>query len=91
MDFFNRSLNIFSVKVVQDTALNDIIPSAQSLGIIMFSLEYTKFMLQNNFQNEQINILVDNWIKNVKNILLNNSYHDIKRVIHWLNDYVNTH
>jgi hypothetical protein len=91
MDFFNRSLNIFSVKVVQDTALNDIIPSAQSLGIIMFSLEYTKFMLQNNFQNEQINILVDNWIKNVKNILLNNSYQDIKRVIHWLNDYVNTH
>ena len=91
ISFFNQSVNIFSVKIVQDINLNDVLPSAQSLGIIMFSWEYTKFMMQNNNQNEKLYFFVDNWIQNVKNILLNLKQQDVKRVIHWLNEYVNTH
>ena len=89
--FLNQSVNIFSVKIVQDISLNDVLPSAQSLGIIMFSWEYTKFMMQNNNKNDNINSFVDIWIQNVKNILLNLKQQDVKRVIHWLNEYVNTH
>ena len=90
--FFNRSVNIFSVKIVQDINLNDLLPSAQSVGIIMFSWEYTKFMMQNNNnKNDNINFFVDKWIQNLKNILLNLKQQDVKRVIHWLNEYVNTH
>ena len=82
---------MFSVKIIQDITLNDITPSAQSLGIIMFSYEYTKFTVKKNFQNDKINFVIENWIKNVKNILFNLKKQDIKRVIRWLNDYVNTH
>ena len=91
IDFFNQSVNMFSVKIIQDITLNDITPSAQSLGIIMFSYEYTKFTVKKNFQNDKINFVIENWIKNVKNILFNLKKQDIKRVIRWLNDYVNTH
>ena len=91
IDFFNQSVNMFSVKIIQDITLNDITPSAQSLGIIMFSYEYTKFTVKKNFQNDKINFVIENWIKNVKNTLFNLKKQDIKRVICWLNDYVNTH
>ena len=91
VDFFNQSVNIFSIKIGQDVSLCDVRPSAQSLGIVMFSLEYSKFMVHKNYQNDNVNFLVENWIKKVKNILINHRPEDVKRVIHWLNDYVNTH
>ena len=53
----------------------------------MFSLEYAKFMVNKNLQNDNVNFLVENWIKKVKNILINHKPEDVKRVIHWLNDY----
>ena len=91
IDFFNQSINIFAIKIEQDISLSNIVPSAKSLGIIMFSLEYAKFMVNKNLQNDNVNFLVENWIKKVKNILINHKPEDVKRVIHWLNDYVNTH
>ena len=91
IDFFNQSVNIFAIKIEQDISLSNIVPSAKSLGIIMFSLEYAKFMVNKNLQNDNVNFLVENWIKKVKNILINHKPEDVKRVIHWLNDYVNTH
>ena len=66
-------------------------PSAQSFGVIMFSLEYSKFMMKQNFKNDNANFIVENWIKKVKNIFVNYKSNDVKRVIHWLNNYVNTH
>ena len=90
-DFFSQSINIFSVKIIQDISLNNINPSAQCLGIIMFSYEYTKFAVKKNLQNDKIHFIIENWIQNVKNILFNINKQDLKRVIHWLNDYVNTH
>ena len=91
IDFFNQSVNIFAIKIEQDISLSNIVPSAKSLGIIMFSLEYAKFMVNKNLQNDNVNFLIENWIKKVKNILINHKPEDVKRVIHWLNDYVNTH
>lgn len=90
-DFFNQSVNIFSVKITQDISLNNINLSAQCLGIIMFSYEYTKFTVKKNLQNDIIHFVIENWIQKVKNILFNINKQDLKRVIHWLNDYVNTH
>lgn len=90
-DFFNQSVNIFSSKIIQDISLNNIKPSAQCLGIIMFSYEYTKFTVKKNLQNDKIHFVIENWIQNVKNILINIKKQDLKRVIHWLNTYVNTH
>ena len=90
-DFFNQSVNIFSVKIIQDISLNNINPSAQCLGIIMFSYEYTKFAVKKNLQNDKINFVIENWIQNVKNVLFNIKKQDLKRVINWLNNYVNTH
>ena len=91
IDFFNQSVNIFSVKIIQDLSLNDIMPSAQCLGIIMFSYEYSKFTVKKTLQNDKVLFVIENWIQNAKNILINLKKQDLKRVIHWLNDYVNTH
>ena len=94
IDVFNQSVNNFSIKMVQDISLNDVMASAQSFGIIMFSLEYTKFIIKQNFPNDNvddINCIVENWIQKVKNIFNNYKPNDVKRVIQWLNNYVNTH
>ena len=91
IDIFNQSINNFSIKMVQDISLNDVMPSSQSFGIIMFSLEYTKFIIKQNFLNDNINYVIEKWIKKVKNIFNNYKQNDVKRVIHWLNNYVNTH
>ena len=91
INFFNQCVTNFSIKMTQDISLNDVMPSAQSFGVIMFSLEYSKFMMKQNFRNDNANFIVENWIKKVKNIFANNESNDIKRVIHWLNNYVNTH
>ena len=91
ISFFNQSINVFSTKISQDISLSDVLPSTQTLGIIMFSFEYSKFMVHKNFQNDNVNFLIENWIKKIKNILINHKPEDVKRVISWLNDYVNTH
>ena len=85
----NKNVNYLAMKIVQDISLNDIIPSTKALGIIMFSIEYSKFLTEKCIQNEKINFLVENWLKNVKNLLVNYNYEDIKRVIQWLNNYIN--
>ena len=85
----NKNVNYLAMKIVQDISLCDIIPSIQALGVIMFSIEYSKFLTEKYFQNEKINFLVENWLKNVKNLLVNYNYEDIKRVIQWLNNYIN--
>ena len=77
------------MKIVQDISLSDINPSIQAFAVIMFSIEYSKFLTQKLYKNEKINLLVDNWIKNLRNILISNSDEDIRRVIHWLNNYIN--
>ena len=91
INFFNQCVINFSIKMTQDICLNDIMPSAQSFGVIMFSLEYSKFMMKQNFKNDNANFIVENWIKKVKNIFVNYKSNDVKRMIHWLNNYVNTH
>lgn len=85
----NKNVNYLAMKIVQDISLNDIIPSVQALGVIMFSIEYSKFLTEKHFQNEKINFLVDNWLKNVKKLIVNYNYEDLKRVIQWLNNYIN--
>ena len=85
----NKNVNYFAMKIVQEISLNDIIPSIQALGVIMFSIEYSKFLTEKYIQNEKLNFLVENWLKNVKNLLVNYNYEDIKRVIQWLNNYIN--
>ena len=86
---YNKNINYLSMKIVQDISLSDINPSIQAFAVIMFSIEYSKFLTQKLYKNEKINLLVDNWIKNLRNILISNSYEDIRRVIHWLNNYIN--
>lgn len=86
---YNKNINYLAMKVVQDISLCDINPSMQAFAIIMFSIEYSKFLTQKNFKNEKINFLVENWIKNLRNILISYSDEDINRVIHWLNNYIN--
>jgi len=88
VDYFNKSANNFAIKLVQDISLSDVMPSVQSFGVIMFSLEYTKFMVKHS---DNVNFLIENWIQKFKNIFINYNQNDVKRVIHWLNDYVNTH
>lgn len=88
---YNKNTIYLTQKFVQDVSLNNIIPSLQALGLIMFSIEYTKFLTEKYFQNDKINFLVENWVKNVKNLLINYNYEDIKRVIQWLNNYINNH
>jgi hypothetical protein len=86
---YNKNINYLAMKIVQDISLCDINPSIQAFAVIMFSIEYSKFLTQKLYKNEKINFLVDNWIKNLRNILISNSDEDIRRVIHWLNNYIN--
>lgn len=86
---YNKNINYLAMKIVQDISLCDISPSTQAFAVIMFSIEYSKFLTQKHFKNEKINFLVDNWIKNLRNILISYSDEDINRVIHWLNNYIN--
>lgn len=88
---YNKNVNYLAMKIEQDITLNDIMPSIKALGVIMFSIEYSKFLIEKYYKNEKINILVENWLKNVKNLLINYNYDDIKRVIQWLNNYINNH
>ena len=89
INFYNKNTIYLTVKIVQDISLNNILPSMKALGLIMFSIEYSKFLTEKCFQNEKINFLVENWVKSVKNLLINYNYEDIKRVIQWLNNYIN--
>ena len=86
---YNKNINYLATKIVQDISLCDISPSIQAFAVIMFSIEYSKFLTQKHFKNEKINFLVDNWIKNLKNILISYSDEGINRVINWLNNYIN--
>ena len=86
---YNKNINYLATKIVQDISLCDISPSMQAFAVIMFSIEYSKFLTQKHFKNEKINFLVDNWIKNLKNILISYSDEGINRVINWLNNYIN--
>ena len=88
---YNKNVNYLAMKIEQDITLNDILPSMKALGVIMFSIEYSKFLTEKYVQNEKINILVENWVKNVQNLLINYNYDDIKRIIQWLNNYINNH
>ena len=88
---YNKNVNYLAMKITQDISLNSIRPSMQALGVFMFSIEYSKFLTEKYYKNEKINFLVENWVKNVKNILVNYNYEDIKRIIQWLNDYINKH
>lgn len=87
----NKNLIYLGEKIVQNISLANILPSIQALGVIMFSIEYSKFITEKYFHNEKINFLVENWLKSLKNILVNYNYKDIKSVIQWLNDYINNH
>lgn len=90
INYLNQTINFFSLKIVQNISLNDIRPSVLSLGIIMFSLEYSKFLSKNNFHNiNNVNGLIENWLNEVKNYLNEYPREDLKRVIQWLNAYVN--
>ncbi len=56
----------------------------------MFSLEYSKFLSKNNFHNiNNVNGLIENWLNEVKNYLNEYPREYLKRVIQWLNAYVN--
>ena len=88
---YNKHVTYLAMKIEQDISLNDIVPSIKALALIMFSIEYSKFLTEKYVQNEKINILVENWVKNVQNLLINYNYDDIKRVIQWLNNYINNH
>ena len=91
LTIFNKTVKNLAIKIVQDISLNDILPTTQALGVIMFSIEYSKFLCQKYYTNEKINILIQKWVKSVKSLLINYNYSDIKRVIQWLNNYINTH
>ena len=91
IDCYNKNVNYLAIKITQDISLNNIRPSMQALGVFMFSVEYSKFLTEKYYKNEKINFLAENWLKNIKNILVNYSYEEIKRVIQWLNDYINKH
>ena len=82
-------MNYLAMKIEQDISINDVLPSIKALGIIMFSIEYSKFLTEKYYKNEKINFLVENWVNNVKNLLTNYNCDNIKRVIQWLNDYIN--
>lgn len=88
---YNKNVIYLAMKIEQDITLNNIMPSMKALGVMMFSIEYSKFLTEKYFENEKINILVENWVKNVQNLLINYNYDDIKRVIQWLNNYINNH
>ena len=85
----NKNVNYLAMKIEQDISINDIKPSSKALGVIMFSIEYSKFLTEKYYKNEKINFLVDNWVNNVKSLLINYNSDDIKRVIQWLNNYIN--
>ena len=85
----NKNVNYLAMKIEQDISINDVLPSIKALGIIMFSIEYSKFLTEKYYKNEKINFLVENWVNNVKNLLTNYNCDNIKRVIQWLNDYIN--
>ena len=87
----NKNVIYLGEKLVQDISIVNILPSIQALGVIMFSIEYSKFLTENYFHNEKINLLVDNWVNSLKNILINYNSEDIKNVIRWLNNYLNNH
>ena len=92
INYLNQTVTTFSIKIVQNITLSDIQPSIQSLGIMMFSLEYSKFLTLNNFHNiNNVISLIENWLKEVKKYFTEYQHEDIKRVIQWLNDYVNSH
>ena len=86
---YNKNVNYFAMKIVQEVSLSNINPSIQALAVLMFSLKYSKFLTEKYFMNENINFLVENWINSVKHMLINYNYEDIKRVIQWLNNYTN--
>jgi hypothetical protein len=94
-DIFTNCFNKYSIylgeKIVQNISLVNILPSSQALGVIMFSIEYSKYITEKYVHNEKISFLVENWLKSLKNILINYNYEDVKSVIHWLNDYINNH
>ena len=57
---------------------------------IAHNLEYSKFLSKNNFHNiNNVNGLIENWLNEVKNYLNEYPREDLKRVIQWLNAYVN--
>ena len=87
---FNKNVNFLAMKIEQDISINDIMPSTKALGVIMYSIEYSKFLTEKIFKNEKVNFLVENWVRNVKNII-NYNCENIKRVIQWLNNYLNNH
>ena len=92
ISYLTQTVTTFSIKIAQNISLSNIQPSIQSLGIIMFSLEYSKFLTQNNFNNiNNINYLIENWIKQVKNFYSDYQHQNVKRVIQWLNEYVKNH
>ena len=94
-DIFTNCFNKYAIylgeKIVQNISLVNILPSSQALGVIMFSIEYSKYITEKYVHNEKISFLVENWLKSLKNILINYNYEDVKSVIHWLNDYINNH
>lgn len=89
LKLYHQNVYFFAMKFTQDITFLNILPSTQALGIFAFAFEYSKYEIKN--LDKEISFFVEKWAKNVKNLLTNCRIDDIKNVIMWFNNYINTH
>lgn len=87
---YSQNIIFFTMKFTQEVNFLSILKSTQALGIFAFVVEYTKFELGNDDDSE-IFLLIENWTRNLIGIFHNCNINEIKNVIMWCSDYVNSH